>query len=1650
MILKKRFLILGLVLFLTLFGYVFREPLFQMTMRGVISYYSQQWIGSQFAYRSIERKDGKIVLYDVNFQQTFGKDRGSCHVYSDEIEFSFGWNRKLNCFITFQRPRIVLIKDRDPIPLSFLNTKKKSPSLVRCLFAVEDGVMECIDPFYPKDSLKASFSVQSPQSSSSIEVQVHIEDTSLQMQIAREGDGSVLRFQLEDIELGKVHQFLSFFSKQAVEKLSKVKGKVNGYGLMGWEKNGLSRFCGNWSFENLSFVEAATESRFAFSSLKWEVIYPEETPSSSSFIPHVPIQMRGVIQGGSWESEGSSRWEDLEGVFSFNPGVGPKWQLGGKWTTDSISEEFDWEGKGCFCSRYSHWLESKCTTPRLEVIARVNELEQDQCKLNLDVAHLNAMHFQMVQDFFASVFPDLGKINMEKGELSFSAETYFSPNKIISADIHDLSLSSFKANSLWADLEVDQFSGDLLYEDREDPWQSWTADLHLESGIARVFDYPQMKEISGDFFMEKGNFHHSSFYMKWADSSCMGTISDAINNSSIQLNACGKTKDLFSFLPQMEASSELAEDTFATSFVLDLKGELSGTFQLERDKKILEQIDFHTEFHPGSFFKKPWEEMFSKGWMRAENVSLAKWSQFFPDKPILNGTADFIVRLVDENIWIQAKGEHLFFANYEVQIRVEQVAEHGPEFQTDQSLELFYDLKEKRWNGRGCLRGAWVHLVEPNLDFEGADLDVMLNNKRFDIEVLQAKSHHLSFSGRVFLDLASHPYLEVFCPKADGEIENVKTFLSHFDLHLLVDKPILGKVQTVDDGLYLRASFAPRNTDLDWSVQASLDHASCEINSSCGIEDFSGEFQWDSLTQSFLLVKGEGQFLVEGQDSLIISCPFFEYTAQEEDAWEFDFRLQKPTWDVLRLKGRAVEKENRICLQLNRSLSSFFGTNLNIEKCEFDSNFQIDHFVMNPMIKGENLDFQFEFLSHLHLLPFSNISMDPLHMHGLIDCHFEWGGKKAELVLQGKDLQFRDHEIQQFLLRGKKDKVWNFEEVLIDDIEACFSLEEEKGQWKIPSLKVQYQDTLSLDASLSLNDELTLNVHINQVEIDFEAWKSSVRQKLPLPFQDCKGVMLGKGDFQLQLQDPGNTWALDLKLDPAVFSIGRLRLHQSHPMEFHCSSEAGFNINGLKLHFYHPDMDLSHFHVNVRNLFFSQERNLWRFDSSFHLPPSLFSFLESVARKSETDHVIPLLHWAQEKLEWDQELDFSALLECSYDFHSFRLMIPEIDFLSAKHHLEDIVFQYNRKDCHLSFDYEMKNTKFRISTSVDLDDDITGNLLIADEWPAKVKPLIVSWSFSEEEGFKISTIQGAVCGMDAYFHEDLESSSPAMELVGTVKVDVSKLSRFLPPDMAMFFNELEMGKGYELRGKLTLDDENSSFEGIFGGKQFELMGFQMKTLLSRIQWTANKIEVTDLKSSDSSGIIKIDQLLIEKNQDRWELSIPSFRMTEFRPSLLLTMDGKQEEIKPLVIRELSLTKFRGWLDDIETFTGVGYMHFINSFKRGHTVFDLPADFFGRIIGLDLELLIPVKGTLEYELKNGKFYLTQMKETYSEGKRSKFFLVDGDEEPPFVDFDGNLDIHIQMKQYVLFKITEAYILSIKGNLGKPQVSLERKKSFFSRK
>ena len=92
------------------------------------------------------------------------------------------------------------------------------------------------------------------------------------------------------------------------------------------------------------------------------------------------------------------------------------------------------------------------------------------------------------------------------------------------------------------------------------------------------------------------------------------------------------------------------------------------------------------------------------------------------------------------------------------------------------------------------------------------------------------------------------------------------------------------------------------------------------------------------------------------------------------------------------------------------------------------------------------------------------------------------------------------------------------------------------------------------------------------------------------------------------------------------------------------------------------------------------------------------------------------------------------------------------------------------------------------------------------------------------------------------------------------------------------------------------------------------------------------------------------------------------------------------------------------------------------------------------------MVIAVKGEVVFEVKDGFVELTQLKNAFSEGTRSEFFLVDSD-PPPYMDLDGNLQILVKMKQFVLFTLTEGFFISIEGKLNNPQFRLQKKNRFF---
>jgi hypothetical protein len=409
---------------------------------------------------------------------------------------------------------------------------------------------------------------------------------------------------------------------------------------------------------------------------------------------------------------------------------------------------------------------------------------------------------------------------------------------------------------------------------------------------------------------------------------------------------------------------------------------------------------------------------------------------------------------------------------------------------------------------------------------------------------------------------------------------------------------------------------------------------------------------------------------------------------------------------------------------------------------------------------------------------------------------------------------------------------------------------------------------------------------------------------------------------------------------------------------------------------------------------------------------------------------IPASLLTQKFLQWidrENDLCFVADLDFATDFSHMSVFMEEasIPLEGQIHQVRDLHLFWKKGECKAALRYQ--DQLHRISFHVD--EKMEGRLILGEE----ETPLTIDWEYDDE--LKVHSVEGSFGGLEASFHAESPDT-----LIGSARVDFSAFAPWLPP-----LQEIKMGKGYELKGRLKIEKNVPSFKGILSGKQLELFGFQFRTLLAQADLGIDHVKLSDVKISDTAGMMKIDQLVLETVEEKpWTVFAPQITLLEFRPSLLQRPGEAVGPISPLVVRKLKLLDLKGLLEDGKTYTAKGELHFINSYKREETVFDLPANVLSRIVGLDLELLIPVCGDLSFKLEEGYFNLLELKNAFSEANRSEFFLEM--DPPPRMDLDGNLKIFVKMKQFVLLKITESFLISIEGQIDDPQFSLKRKGYF----
>ncbi len=286
-------------------------------------------------------------------------------------------------------------------------------------------------------------------------------------------------------------------------------------------------------------------------------------------------------------------------------------------------------------------------------------------------------------------------------------------------------------------------------------------------------------------------------------------------------------------------------------------------------------------------------------------------------------------------------------------------------------------------------------------------------------------------------------------------------------------------------------------------------------------------------------------------------------------------------------------------------------------------------------------------------------------------------------------------------------------------------------------------------------------------------------------------------------------------------------------------------------------------------------------------------------------------------------------------------------------------------------------------------------------------------------------ITGDFFGLTLHLHQE---KTPSL-FVGTIKIeDGSELAAFSPKHL-FFLKDIQR---VELKGLWQKKDEGVAFLGDVFGKDFSVKGCQIEEFHAKLDFNPTTILMKEIHLSDKSGVCSIRQLRCVQNQEtlKWMVTAPLIRGKDIKPSFLRTRESPVAQEKPFCIRSLVFENFQGELGDLSSLTGHGSFNFTNAYKKEFSIFDAPLELV-KNFGFDPALFTPISGQVICHLKNGTLRFSDLKNTYSEGHRSQFYLAP---DPSYIDLTGNLNINLRLKQDVVLKLGEPFALNIHGGMG----------------
>jgi hypothetical protein len=1501
-----------------------------------------------------------------------------------------------------------------------------------------------------------------------------------------------ISFDFFETDLFDIFQISNFFNRDFLKKISSVDGKINGVVTTFFEKRKKPLILLNLKAKNFVINSKFFNQKFQSDSINFELSnFFQNDYSQTSLVQTSLVQTvintkeiaklhkyqtnLSIVNGKISAFDEKSLWkiEEISADISSNIKNGSKIDIKALASShDNKSKIISILGKGYFLSKFSNWFDLDCIFAKGEKLSLKYIEKKDKSKsIGIIADNINEDHFYILKNFISvGKFSKLSNISLNKAKLSTNLNLNIDVENNSSIAVNKLEINGLDAYSKEANCRIllDDFKMCGMTKLCKKSFITDIANANIDLKNCKIYKNftvdnaflgANLQRVNLNIF--ENQFKNSSFIGEYDSIKFIGSILGKLNDINLNTTISGSGKYF---------SNRVDEKLYASINFKDKKDYFLcfGNVKSINDDKVLDDLIFSTKLTREIDFKKPLIDWISSAWIKAQNIDLDKTS--LVDTHKFSGKCSFDLNYDNKKIEIDLFGRGLKcnmpFFNLSLK-------------DSDQKIKISYDLLKNKFLFNRYKDEIYVSFPGFFLDFTIYELDVFLHEKNvFVFDILKASSKDLYLDGVFTLDINKR--IDFVANSIDGNISAFNDLAKKFIPQIKSD--LSGNVFAEKNGFSLTIPLKKdEKKDVKWGVNACFIDTSFSLFNNIDIDRLNGSVCITSDLSHLSIDNFKANILVNKNSLYQLNLLYFDKIDDEKAL--YDLRIFDGNVDIFRLFGSVLCEsklsESKLCkgveksfnklidIKLDEKFSYFYQTPIVLKNCIYDlekkdfKSFDLSldknsSFGKKSFNKTSFNDFysKCKFLSSI--LNFSDIE-NFLNCMNVKNYEFDFFTKISKKHYVDTKKGYWDFD---FSLKRCKFFDHNFKDI---DISICLDDKSAKMKCNIENLDIFANVDKLKNFNLSLKnnfqklflvngsfDEKSIIGKIEKFTVDSKSLHEIDNYKF-LNTNNVFGKFLGKfdieGSFDLSfkfLEKPFD-FSIDLKIDPNEFIFDSLDISNNSRLNINYSYLNGLRVENAKISFFKE----KGIECNIKKIFYEREKKEFLFkDANIK---SSFSFVKNILNSKKAITTRYLLENIEKIFKFDDKIDVDCDLRfCRNCLTAFSKNI-NIFSNNKPSSLKDFSLKCDKEKLNIDFNVKHFNNFFKISNTFNTK-NFEGSLSFCEQ-NQKLDPLRINWKWGENNSILVSDIKGEFCGIDASFYlDEKKSEKTAFCLTGSILLNMKKAGKLLDKPFEKLVERLNLGDEYKVIGSILLNKQDLSIKEFVGNlyaKQFDFLDYKIKTLSLDIELNnaLNKsdLNITNFKISDSSGILNIDHIFVKDLYGAKLLEVPSIILREFRPSLFNRKDGKKTEIKPLLIKNMYLENISGKLDDLSSIKAAGYIDFINSFKRDKSVFDMPSDVLSRIVGLDLQILVPTTGTLYFDINDKRVNLLELKETFSENKRSKFFFYDTPKS--YIDFAGNIFCNIKMKHFVLFKITEPFGIEIRGNVKKPKVKFHKKKKIY---